>query len=134
MSKPLLWELNLSQLWEGSFLEPRWPTSAPAASSAFSRGLGLIFTNSSEELGKGTAGTACEFNSATNGGCLTDSQLLIFVVQVEDAKIFLNENISANSEVFEPCFAFLSEMLSGSVKLDITDIKKVILSFSFLYI
>lgn len=67
-------------------------------------------------------------------GCLTASQLLFLVVQAEDAKFFLNEEISASSEVFEACFAFLSEVLSGSVKLDITDIKNVIFSFSFLYI
>lgn len=49
--------------------------------------------------------------------CLTDSHLLFFVVRVEDTNIFLNEKISASSEVFEVYFAFLSEVLSGSVKL-----------------
>lgn len=54
---------------------------------------------------------------------LTDSQLLFFVVQTEDAKIFLSENISASSDVFKAYFAFLSEVLSRFLKLDITDIK-----------
>lgn len=67
-------------------------------------------------------------------GCLPDSQLLFFVVRVEDTEFFLNEKISASSEVFEACFAFLSEVLSGFVMLDITHIKNVIFSFSFLYI
>lgn len=91
-------------------------------------------TPRAEELGKGTAGTACELNPDTNVGCLPDSQLLFFVVCVEDTTFFLNEKISASSEVFETCFAFLSEVLSGFVMLDITHIKNVIFSFSFLYI
>lgn len=97
MSKPLLWELVLAL---GSLVhEAQVVNICPSCFLSLQPGLGLINTNSSEELGKGTAGTACEFNSARNVGCLTSSQLLFFVVQVEDAKFFLNEKISASSEV-----------------------------------
>lgn len=66
------------------------------------------------------------------GDCLIDSQSCFFVgVQIEDAKIFLNENISASSDVFKAYFAFLSEVLSRFVKLDITDIRSLLFSFSF---
>lgn len=66
--------------------------------------------------------------------CLTDSQsCFFFVVQIEDANIFLNENSSASSDVFKAHFSTLSEVLSRFVKPDITDIKSLLL-FSFPFI
>lgn len=62
---------------------------------------------------------------------LSDAQSCFsFVLQTEAAKIFLDdENISASSDVFS--FAFLREVLSGFVKLHITDMKSLLFSFSF---
>lgn len=60
--------------------------------------------------------------------CLSDSQsCLFFGVQIEDTKIFLNENPSASSGVFKASFAFLTEVLSRFVKLDIRHQKSIIL-------
>lgn len=62
---------------------------------------------------------------------MSDSQSCFsFVVQTEAAKMFLDdENISASSDVFS--FAFLSKVLSGFVKLHITDMKSLLFSLSF---
>lgn len=67
--------------------------------------------------------------------CQTDSDsVAFFVLQIEEAKTFLHESISASSELFRARSAFLCEVLGGFAEPALTDSGSLVFSFRFLSI